>query len=217
MSKLNGLGDVDRFLASSRQQNKLFLTKLYSRKDWSAQKTDGTLTPLGKQNTIFLHHTVTEPTVDAFADTRAVQQIAFNKPYADISYNLLVHGFEGIGLEGRGRTIGAHTLKWNEKSFAISVIANAEDDIEKYSYDTVIVACADMIVAMWQMGWLTSTRPDIRLHKSVFQTACPGKHIVARLDMMRQLAYGKIDMFNDRGRFGKPVEATAHAQLFGFI
>jgi len=217
VNKLNNHDDIARFLEAQRAQNKLFLTKLYSRKDWSAAKTDGTLTPLGRQNDIFIHHTVIEPTFDAFADARRTQQVAFSREYADVSYNMLVHPCEGIVMEGRGRTVGAHTLDHNNTSYAIALMMNAQDDFEKYSYDTALVAAADAIVMQWQLDWLLTPRPNVRPHNSVFQTACPGKHVIARLAMIQQLAYGKIDMVNDKARFGQPIEATAHAQLFNFV
>lgn len=75
--------------------------------------------------TVWVHHSVTTPTDDPFADFRVVDRI-HQQQLGGVAYSYLIHPDGTIG-EGQGTNIGAHTLDWNDRAFGICFIGNYMD------------------------------------------------------------------------------------------
>lgn len=152
-----------------------------SRDGWQARKPKTSLSPIGRQSTVFIHHSVTNPTGDPKADTRQIQNFHMDsRNYADIAYTLLVHP-DGTVLEGRtvgGQAAqGAHTSGYNSKSVAICAIGNYEQDQVP---DSLIAGINEALAYMVSKRWVIES-PKVRPHSDVGFTQCCGKFLKARI------------------------------------
>lgn len=152
-----------------------------SRDNWQARKPKTPLAPIGTQSTVFIHHSVTNPTGDPRADARQIQNFHMDsRKYSDIAYTLLVHP-DGTVLEGRtvgGQAAqGAHTSGYNSKSIAICAIGNYE--VSSVS-NKLIAGINEALAYAINKKWVTDN-PKIRPHSDVGFTACCGKNLKARL------------------------------------
>ncbi|MEA2974224.1 MAG: peptidoglycan recognition protein [Actinomycetota bacterium] len=157
--------------------------EIITRDTWGAAPPKHTLEEIsGPVSDVFLHHTVTDsgPEDQEAELARTVQQIAFDRGFADISYSFLVfptgHVFEGRGF---GK-VGAHTLGHNSTSYALSLVGNYE--IEPMT-DAQVESVRGMIAEGQRQGFIAADF-TLRGHKQVDATACPGAHAFARIPEM---------------------------------
>jgi hypothetical protein len=144
----------------------------------------GAATPLGPRmalpvGTIFIHHSVTNPTSNPDADFRALDRIGKSR-FGRFSYSWVVHP-SGVGAEGAGLHVGAHTSGHNSTAFGICLIGNYENDQPTPEAVRTVV---DIIRYLQAAG---AVRSDVKVlaHRDVKQTACPGRNLYAVLPIIR--------------------------------
>jgi hypothetical protein len=178
---------------------------IYSRAQWGANEAlrDKSSLRYGTIKTGFIHHTVnandyTPEQVPALL--RGIYAYhTQSRGWSDIGYNFLVDRFGRI-WEGRyggvdRPVVGAHTLGYNEYSFAMSAIGNF--DIAQPP-QVMLDAYAQLFA--WKLS-LSDIRADatrlwvkdrylqaINGHRDVGQTACPGKYLYAKIPSIRAAA-----------------------------
>src|SRR5690349_11931997 len=171
---------------------------IFSRAQWGANESlrDKSSLHYGTIKTGFIHHTVnandyTEEQVPALI--RGIYAYhTQSRGWSDIGYNFLVDRFGRI-WEGRyggvdRAVVGAHTLGYNEVSFAMSAIGNF--DIAEPP-QAVLDAYARLFA--WKLS-LYNIRADasgltvkgkklyaINGHRDVGKTACPGRYLYAKI------------------------------------
>lgn len=137
----------------------------------------------GPVSKVFIHHTVT-PSGPAESERQLMKQlqnIGFSRGFSDISYSYLVFP-TGRVYEGRGfGKVGAHTKGHNSTSYGISLVGNYETEPMT---DVQVEAVRQMIAEGRRLGFITA-EPEIKGHREVGQTACPGRHAFARIAELR--------------------------------
>ena len=178
---------------------------IYSRAQWGANEKIREQSPpsYGTVKTGFIHHTVNANNYTAAQVPALIRGIyayhVESRGWRDIGYNYLVDRFGRI-WEGRWggvdkAVVGAHTLGYNEVSFAMSAIGNY--DIANPP-QAVLTAYARLFA--WKLS-LYNIRADgshvwvknrwlhaINGHRDVGQTACPGRYLYAKIPYIRTLA-----------------------------
>ena len=180
---------------------------IYSRAQWGANEA---LRDKGSLRYFEVHAGFVHHTVNANDYTRAEVPGLLRSIYAyhtqsrgwsDVGYNYLVDRF-GRTWEGRyggvdRAVVGAHTLGYNDYAFAMSAIGNF--DIKKPS--SAMVQAYGALFA-WKLSLhgidASSPRqtvgpddfPAINGHRDAGSTACPGRHLYAKLGRIRELAKG---------------------------
>ncbi len=192
-------------LAASRSMNVAPKPKIYSRAQWGANEKirEQSKPSYGTIKTGFIHHTVNANNYSA-SDVPALLRGIYayhvkSRGWRDIGYNFLVDRFGRI-WEGRWggvdrAVVGAHTLGYNEVSFAMSAIGNFEIARPPQA---VIDAYAKLFA--WKLSMYDIDASATRLwvknrylqaingHRDVGQTACPGKYLYARIPDVRKAA-----------------------------
>ena len=178
--------------------------KIFTRKDWGADERLRDGSPrYGQIHAGFVHHTVNANDYSRQDVPRIIRGIyayhTQSRGWSDVGYNFLVDRFGQI-WEGRAGgidrpVIGAHTLGYNEYSFAMSAIGNFE---EVRPSDAVIDAYAALMA--WKLSLHgvaaddTSQRVGSRTfhaingHRDAGSTACPGRYLYERLADIRSRA-----------------------------
>lgn len=169
---------------------------IYSRADWGAdERLRDCCVEYGEVHAGFVHHTVNANGYSR-AEVPAILRGIYayhtqSRGWRDIGYNYLIDRFGQI-WEGRygGITlpvVGAHTLNYNENSFAASAIGNY--DVARPS-SAMIDAYARLYA--WKLS-LHGIRPTSRQnvagtafnaingHRDAAQTACPGRYLYAKI------------------------------------
>ena len=139
--------------------------------------------------------------------------------WSDVGYNFLVDRFGGIwqGRAGGSQlpVRGAHTLGFNSTSTGIAVIGNFEEVQPSAEVLTSLVHLAAWKLDMYdrqpsRKAGVFSQGSDkyapgqkVRLpvidgHRDTNDTACPGKHLYARLDGIRARAQERVDRFDPK-------------------
>ncbi len=200
---------------------------IYSRAQWGADESirDG-FAGYGEITGSFVHHTVNANGYTA-AEVPSILRAIYayhvqGRGWSDIGYNFLVDRFGRI-WEGRwggiGRpVIGAHTLGYNEESFAMSAIGNYET---AQPTDAMLKAYGRLYA--WKLS-LHGVAPKgavhidghafkaINGHRDAAATACPGQHLYDRLGRIREIAATSQRPFKKRG-LGRSVVADARPDL----
>jgi hypothetical protein len=177
---------------------------IYSRAQWGANERlrDQSPPSYGTVKTGFIHHTVNANTYTSAQVPALLRGIyayhTQSRGWRDIGYNYLVDRFGRI-WEGRyggvnSAVVGAHTLGYNEVSFAMSAIGNYDIAAPPQA---VLNAYARLFA--WKLS-LYNIRADapriyvknrylrgINGHRDVGQTACPGRYLYAKLPYIRTL------------------------------
>ena len=202
-SVTTGHGSSDNVtLSAMRRAPKPYI---YSRAQWGANEKmrEQGLPNYGTVKTGFIHHTVNANNYTAAQVPALLRGIyayhTQSRGWRDIGYNYLVDRFGRI-WEGRyggvdKAVVGAHTLGYNEVSFAMSAIGNF--DIAQPP-QAVLNAYARLFA--WKLS-LYNIRADathlwvkdrylnaINGHRDVGQTACPGRYLYAKIPLIRQMA-----------------------------
>jgi hypothetical protein len=176
---------------------------IYSRSDWSADESmRDCCVEYGEVHAGFVHHTVNANGYSRREVPAIIRGIyayhTQSRGWRDIGYNFLIDRFGRI-WEGRygGVTmpvVGAHTLDYNENSFAASAIGNYET---AHPSDAMIDAYARLYA--WKLS-LHGVRPGTRQnvagttfnaisgHRDAAQTACPGRYLYAKIPTIIQKA-----------------------------
>lgn len=173
---------------------------IYSRAQWGADESlrDG-FAGYGEIRAAFVHHTVNANDYTADEVPAILRGIyayhTQSRGWSDVGYNFLVDRFGRI-WEGRWGgirrpVIGAHTLGFNEKTFAMSAIGNFEVasppremlraykelfawKLDRYGVDGDARTSIDGVVLNTISG-----------HRDVGSTACPGEHLYAKIPRLR--------------------------------
>jgi len=162
------------------QQNDLprFLTA----KQWLCPGPEGPLQK-GPVSDVFLHHTVTPPGADPVLSARRIADIGIHR-FGRLSYTVLVHPSRTV-LWGHLGHVGVHTEGHNSTAVGIALIGNY--DIAHVPPTMTFDACVALDV-LRRLGIVTR-QPNVRPHRDVKQTACPGQWGVADcLPWMRLVA-----------------------------
>ncbi|MBZ5734220.1 FG-GAP-like repeat-containing protein [Nocardioides sp. TRM66260-LWL] len=193
---------------------------IYSRAQWGADesKRDKGALQYYEVHAGFVHHTVNANDYTRDEVPAIIRGIyayhTQSKGWSDIGYNFLVDRFGRI-WEGRyggidRPVVGAHTLNYNDYSFAMSAIGNYE--VQKPT--TAMVQAYGALFA-WKLSLhgvdASSTRQKvgssyfqaINGHRDAGQTACPGKYLYARIPEIRRLAAEE-----QRGFAGRQLESN---------
>ncbi len=138
---------------------------------------------------VFVHHeggAVRGVPADKPAVLREIESGVLGKGYIAIDYNLMVFA-DGDIWEGRGlaHEDGA-TINNNATSVSVCAVGNYE---KEPAPDALVHGIATAVQAAAQSGWATG-HPNVRAHREVFQTACPGSNLFARMGEIRALAAG---------------------------
>ena len=194
--------------------------QIFSRAQWGA---DESMRDKGSLHYYEVHAGFVHHTVNANDYTRAEVPAILRSIYAyhtqsrgwsDIGYNFLVDRFGRI-WEGRyggidRPVVGAHTLNYNDYSFAMSAIGNY--DIKQPSQAMVQAYGA---LFAWKLSlhgvdasstkqWVGSRYFEaINGHRDAASTACPGKYLYAKIPQIRKLAAEA-----QRGWSGRELESN---------
>jgi hypothetical protein len=194
--------------------------QIFAGAQWGADESmrDPSSLHYGEVHAGFVHHTV-----NANDYTRAEVPAIIRSIYAyhtqsrgwsDIGYNFVVDRFGRI-WEGRyggidRPVVGAHTLNYNDYSFAMSAIGNY--DIKQPSQAMVQAYGA---LFAWKLSlhgvdaastkqWVGSRYFEaINGHRDAASTACPGRYLYARIPDIRKLAAEA-----QRGWAGRQLESN---------
>ncbi len=178
--------------------------KIFSRKQWGANEKMRDGAPRYYEvHAGFVHHTVNANNYTKAQVPAIIRGIyAYHtqtRGWSDVGYNFLVDRFGRI-WEGRAGgvdrpVVGAHTLNYNEYSFAMSAIGN----FDVVQPPQVMVDAYGELMA-WKLSLhgvdATSTKqrvgsrnfPAINGHRDAASTACPGRYLYAKLGEIRKHA-----------------------------
>lgn len=149
---------------------------------------------------LWIHHSVTTPTEDAFADFRVLDRIGRNQGHGGISYSYVIHPNGTIG-EGQGSRRGAHTggngcggsgYGWNPCSFGVCFVGNYMDmaptpeSLEAFRWLRDVL----LYVGALQPGeYPTGGHRDAPGNS----TACPGNILYEVIPLLRQPSASQED------------------------
>ncbi|HET6627734.1 MAG TPA: FG-GAP-like repeat-containing protein [Nocardioidaceae bacterium] len=191
--------------------------KIYSRAQWGADEgmRDRSSLHYFEIHAGFVHHTVNANNYSRGQVPALLRGIyayhTQSKHWSDIGYNFIVDRFGRI-WEGRyggvaRPVVGAHTLGYNENSFAMSALGN----FETARPSSAMLDAYGRLFA-WKLSLhgidASSTRQwvgkkyfrAINGHRDAGQTACPGKYLYARLPTIRSLAAQYQKPFTGRAK-----------------
>ncbi len=195
--------------------------RIYSRAQWGANERmrEQSAPDYGKIKTGFIHHTVNSNSYSKAQVPALLRGIyayhTQSRGWRDIGYNYLVDRFGRI-WEGRyggvnRPVVGAHTLGYNEYSFAMSAIGNF--DIAR---PPAPIARAYAQLFAWKLSRYNIRANNTRVfvkdrylraingHRDVGQTACPGRYLYSQLPSIRTAAR-RIQMNAQSGTPTPPV------------
>jgi hypothetical protein len=178
---------------------------IYTRAQWGADERIRNKKSLryGTISAGFVHHTVnannyTEAQVPGMLRSIYAYHVK-SRGWSDIGYNFLVDRFGRI-WEGRyggvdKPVIGAHTLGYNEYSFAMSAIGNF-DTVD--APDVMLQAYGQLFAWKLSLHGVNPASTSQKVGRSTFQainghrdagsTACPGRYLYAKLSTIRKYA-----------------------------
>jgi hypothetical protein len=182
---------------------------IFSRAQWGADESmRNGFAGYGEISAAFVHHTVNSNDYSRDEVPAILRGIyayhTQSQGWSDVGYNFLVDRFGRI-WEGRfggiwHPVIGAHTLGYNENSFAMAAIGNFESVVPTRR---MVRSYRDLFA--WKLdrsrvAGNAYTRIDgVRLktiggHRDAGATACPGRHLYARIPAIRaQVAAAQTD------------------------
>jgi hypothetical protein len=191
--------------------------KIFSRAQWGADERmrDKSSLQYYEIHAGFVHHTVNANGYTRDQVPSLMRGIyayhTQSRGWSDIGYNFIVDRFGRI-WEGRyggvdRPVVGAHTLGYDEYSFAMSALGNF--DTAKPS--SAMVDAYGRLFA-WKLSLhgvsASSTKqwvgkkyfPAVNGHRDAGQTACPGRYLYAQLGQIRSLAAKYQAPFTSRSR-----------------
>ncbi|MGI5191704.1 N-acetylmuramoyl-L-alanine amidase [Promicromonospora sp. CA-289599] len=157
-----------------------------SRASWGARYPDGDLTLTGPAVEVFVHHSVTAQlspdasVAEEAEQMRALESVGQTRFGTGISYNVVVfpsgRAYQGVSWNRRG----THTGGRNSTARSICFAGNYEVS----SPTAAQISTAAAIFGAGK-GRLWTRGAPLAGHRDVSQTACPGRHLYARLDDIR--------------------------------
>lgn len=179
---------------------------IYSRAQWGANEKlrEQRAATMGVIQGGFVHHTVNANSYTP-ADVPGIIRSIYayhvkSRGWSDLGYNFLIDRFGRI-WEGRAGgvdrpVVGAHTEGYNSNSFAGSAIGNF--DIAAPPQE-VVGAFGALMAWKLSISGVSAAATNVRIGKKVFAssimghrdtkaTACPGKHLYARIPDIRRIA-----------------------------
>jgi hypothetical protein len=160
--------------------------EIRSRSSWGARYPDGDLTLSGLAAEVFAHHSVTTQlspnasVADEEEQMRRLEAVGQSRFGTGISYNVVIfpsgRAYQGVSWNRRG----THTGGRNSTARSICFAGNYE--VHKPT-DAQIATAAAIYAGGKGKRWRTSA--PLRSHVDVSQTACPGRHVRARLGEIR--------------------------------
>ena len=187
---------------------------IYSRAQWGADERMRDKSSLGyyEIHAGFVHHTVNSNGYSRRQVPSLMRGIyayhTQSRGWSDIGYNFIVDRFGRI-WEGRfggvdRPVVGAHTLGYNESSFAMSALGNFDTArpssamLDAYGRLFAWKLSLHGIDASSTKQWVGSKYfQAINGHRDAGQTACPGRHLYAQVPAIRSLAVRTSPRFND--------------------
>ena len=140
--------------------------------EWGARAPQGPAPVRAPVAEVYVHHPVTRPTADPFADFRTVDRISLAR-FGRRTYSYLVHP-TGVVAEYAGRIIGAHTKGHNSTSVAVSFVGDFTRDVPT----SAAVAAGRWLLEHLAATGVTVAAPRVRPHLDVYPTACPGPNLL---------------------------------------
>ena len=198
------------------------LPKIFSRAQWGANERlrERGAPDYGTVKAGFIHHTVNSNSYSQSQVPSLLRGIyayhTQSRGWRDIGYNYLVDRFGRI-WEGRAggvdrAVVGAHTLGYNEYSFALSAIGNYD---VKSPPSAVLKAYAQLFAWKLSKYNIRASNPRVYVknryfhaisgHRDAGQTACPGRYLYAKLPSIRSAAQS---IQNNAQTPAKPAEPT---------
>lgn len=196
---------ADGITLQAARKRKATQPTIFSRAQWGADERIRNKKSLryGSISAGFVHHTVnandyTEDQVPAILRSIYAYHVK-SRGWSDIGYNFLVDRFGRI-WEGRyggidKPVVGAHTLNYNDYSFAMSAIGNFET---VQPPDVMLRAYGDLFAWKFSLHGVNPASTSQKVGRGTFQaisghrdagsTACPGKYLYAKLPLIRQYA-----------------------------
>lgn len=155
---------------------------------YARKRNSRPLLPPGLQK-VFIHHSVTPVSTDPCRDMRLCESALHSNGY-DPGYNYTVHP-SGVVMEGAGDRKGIHTLDHNSDSYAFCLLGNY--DVHQPTL-AAIIAITRTINLLRISGKLNLTdAAQIRPHRDVYATACPGANVVGRnMDFIRWFTFNPV-------------------------
>ena len=178
---------------------------IYSRAQWGANENIREKSALhySEVHAGFVHHTVNANDYTPDEVPGILRSIyayhTQSRGWSDIGYNYLVDKFGRI-WEGRyggvdRPVVGAHTLNYNENSFAMSAIGNYETaqpsaaTLQAYGVLFAWKLSLHGVYAASPQQWVGSRYFEaINGHRDAASTACPGKYLYEQIPLIRQYA-----------------------------
>lgn len=178
---------------------------IYTRAQWGADEKIRNKSALryGSVSAGFVHHTVNANNYSEAEVPGIIRSIyayhVKSRGWSDIGYNFLVDRFGRI-WEGRfggvdKNVVGAHTLGYNDYSFAMSAIGNFETTQPSQAMLQAYGALFGWKLAINGVNPASTaqkvgkkTFQAINGHRDAGSTACPGKYLYAQIPAIRQLA-----------------------------
>ncbi len=191
--------------------------QIFSRAQWGADERmrDKSSLAYYEVHAGFVHHTVNANGYTKAQVPSLLRGIyayhTQSKGWSDIGYNFIVDRFGRI-WEGRyggvdRAVVGAHTLGYNEYSFAMSALGN----FDKAQPSSAMLDAYGRLFA-WKLSlhgvsaasskqWVAKRYfPGINGHRDAGSTACPGRYLYAQLGQIRSLAAKYQAPFTTRTR-----------------
>lgn len=165
----------------------------------------------------FLHHTAGSVDVGGngqwIDDAQQVDRVSEGRGFADISYSHL-GSQSGVVLEGRGWGVaGAHTI--TDTGFSFNKIAHAFAAFGNFENTRPSAELLESI-AQWHAFSIVkgyTARGRLRYHAQVRSTACPGKHLIAKMGAINERANQIIDNPEMRNTMSSTVIPTEKHQI----
>ncbi|MCL4424638.1 MAG: N-acetylmuramoyl-L-alanine amidase [Firmicutes bacterium] len=166
---------------------------IWDRRTWGAMEPTTNLPPLGPVTRVTVHHTVSTRK-DPLVEIKDIQLYHITKepePFSDIGYHYVIDRAENIDgrdiYQGRkpqsdgGLSLGAHVAGHNTGNIGVAVLGN---------YDQEDLSPGQQQVLEELLAWL-SYKYDIPIHqikghRDLNVTDCPGDHIYDRLPALRE-------------------------------
>lgn len=156
--------------------------RIVSRSGWGARAPRSRSSIRTPTPRVFIHHSADDR--QGAAAMRAHQTFHMNtKRWSDLAYSFCIEN-SGTIFEGRGVGIsGGHTQGHNSTSHGICLLGNFENRTPPAA---MIQSLVHLLAHGADMRWWNL---DIRGHRDVGRTACPGRHVQNRLpDIRNQVA-----------------------------
>jgi hypothetical protein len=162
------------------------VTLIHPRGSWGARFADGDAN-MGQAQAFVVHHTVTANLSPAAslateaAAVRGVEDIGQARFGFGISYHVLIapsgRAFQGVSFGRRGTHLGGH----NSTTVGVAFLGNFETATPT---DAALATARE--IRSWGEGRFWHHGVPVRGHRDFSATACPGRHLQARLDDIRR-------------------------------